>query len=72
MECKIIYFSAPIDQNISVKEMEKVNIYVLLICELQLLYRAYTYEVYQWLWELLEQSQSHLKYTWKTSECKGT
>ena len=44
-ECKIIDFSVPLDQNISMKETEKVNNYIPLVSELQQLYRTYTYEV---------------------------
>ena len=44
-ECKIIDFSVPLDQNISMKETEKVNNYIPLVYELQKLYRAYTYEI---------------------------
>ena len=44
-ECKIIDFSVPLDQNISVKETEKVNNYIPLASELQQLYRTYTYEI---------------------------
>ena len=44
-ECKIKDFSVPPDQNISMKEMEKVNNYISLVRELKQLYRAYTYEM---------------------------
>ena len=33
-ECKIIDFSVLLDQNISMKEMEKVKNYIPLVCEL--------------------------------------
>ena len=35
----------PLDQNISMKETEKVNNYIPLVSELQQLYRTYTYEI---------------------------
>ena len=44
-ECKVIDFSVPLDQNISMKETEKVNNYIPLVCELQQLYRAYTCKI---------------------------
>ena len=44
-ECKIIDFSTPLDQNVSMKETEKVNNYMPLVSELQQLYRGYKYEI---------------------------
>ena len=39
----MIDFSVPLDQNISMKETEKVNNYISLMCELKQIYRACTY-----------------------------
>ena len=39
-ECKIIDFSTPLDQNVSMKETDKVNNYMPLVSELQQLYRG--------------------------------
>ena len=44
-ECNIIDFNTPLDQNESMKETEKVNNYMLLVSELQQLYRGYKYEI---------------------------
>ena len=44
-ECKIIDFSVPLDQNMSMKETENVKTYIPLVCEVLQLYRAYVYEV---------------------------
>ena len=44
-ECKIIDFSTPLDQNVSMKKTEKVNNYMPLVSELQQLYRGYKYEI---------------------------
>ena len=44
-ECKIADFSVPLDQNVSMKETEKVNNYMPLISELQQLYRGYKCEI---------------------------
>ena len=44
-ECKIIGFSTPLDQNVSMKETEKVNNYMPLVSELQQLYRGFKYKI---------------------------
>ena len=44
-ECKIIDFSVPLDQNVSMTDTEKVNNYMPLVSELQQVYRGYKYEV---------------------------
>ena len=44
-ECKIIDFSVTVDENVTRKEIEKVNNYVPLVNELQQMYRGYTYKI---------------------------
>ena len=44
-EYKIIDFSTPLYQNVSMKKTEKVNNYIPLVRELQQLYRGYKYEI---------------------------
>ena len=44
-ECKIIEFSVPLDQNVSMKETEKVNNYMPLVSKLQQLYHGYKYKI---------------------------
>ena len=47
-------FSIPLEQNVSMKEIEKVNNYMLLVSELQKLYRGYKYEIIPVVVETLE------------------
>ena len=45
LQCKVIDFSVPLDNNVPMKETEKINSYIPMISELQQMYRKYKYEI---------------------------
>ena len=45
LQCKVIDFSVPLDNNVPMKETEKINNYIPMISELQQMYHNYKYEI---------------------------
>ena len=45
IQCKVIDFSIPLDNNVPMKETEKINSYMPMISELQQMYRDYKSEI---------------------------
>ena len=45
LQCKVIDFSIPLDNNVPMKETEKINNYIPVTSELQQMYRNYEYEI---------------------------
>ena len=45
LQCKVIDFSVPLDDNVPMKETEKINNYIPMISERQQMYRSYKYEI---------------------------